>query len=82
MAHRDFRYFIAAFTISFIGTWAYNVALTVWVYDETGSAGWVAAATVGRFVPALVFSAYGGVLAERFERVRLMVLARPGSAPC
>jgi predicted MFS family arabinose efflux permease len=33
----------------------------------------VGAATVGRFVPALLLGAYGGVLAERFERVRLMV---------
>ena len=39
---------------------------------ETGSTGWVAAATVSRFVPALLFSPYPGGLAERFERVRLM----------
>jgi MFS family permease len=65
---------MAAFTASAIGSWAYNIALAVWIFDETGSAGWVGAATIGRFVPALLFSAYGGVLADRFERVKLMVV--------
>jgi CRP-like cAMP-binding protein/predicted MFS family arabinose efflux permease len=63
---------MAAFTTSAIGSWAYNVALAVWLLDETGEPGWIAASTVGRFVPALLMSAYGGVIAERFERVRLM----------
>jgi CRP-like cAMP-binding protein/predicted MFS family arabinose efflux permease len=74
LRHRDFRLLMIAFTASEIGSWAYNVALAVWIFQETGSAGWVGAATIGRFVPALLFSAYGGVLADRFERVRLMVV--------
>ena len=74
LKHRDFRLLMLAFTGSSIGTWAYNVALIVWIFDETGSATWVGAATIVRFVPAVVFSAYGGVIAERFERVRLMVI--------
>jgi MFS family permease len=74
LKHRDYRYFIGAFTTSAIGSWAYNVALAVWLIDATGSAGWVAGSTIARFAPALVMSAYGGVLAERFERVRLMAL--------
>ena len=72
LKHRDFRYLISAFTISDIGTWAYNVALTVWVFDETGSVGWIAAATACRFIPALIFSAYAGVLAEQFDKARFM----------
>lgn len=73
LRHRDYRFFIGAFTTSCIGSWAYNVALAVWLIDETGSSAWLAAATAARFGPALVMSAYGGVLADRFERVRLMV---------
>ena len=72
LRHRDFALFIGAFTTSSIGIWAYNVALVVWLLDDTGSPGWVAASTVCRFVPALLLSAYAGVVAERFERVRLM----------
>jgi MFS family permease len=74
LRHRDYRLLMGAFTASAIGSWAYNVALAVWIFDQTGSAGWIGAATIGRFVPALLFSAYGGVLADRFERIKLMVV--------
>ncbi len=74
LKHRDFRLLMVAFTGASIGSWAYNVALVVWIFDDTGSAAWVGASTIVRFVPAVIFSAYGGVIAERFERVRLMVV--------
>ncbi len=73
LRHRDFRLLMTAFSTSVIGSWAYEVALAVWIFQETGSAGWVGAATIARFIPALSFSSYGGVLAERFERVKFMV---------
>jgi Bacterial protein of unknown function (DUF894). len=74
LRHRDFRLLTLSLATSNAGSWAYNVGLAVYVYQETHSAAWVGAATVGRFVPSMLFSAYGGVLAERFERIKLMVL--------
>jgi MFS family permease len=73
LRHRDFRLLLTGYTAALIGSWAYNVGLAVWIYEETGSATWLAVATICRFVPALLFSTYAGVLADRFERVRLMV---------
>jgi MFS family permease len=73
LSHRDLRLLFGGLVISASGSWAYNVALLAYVFDRTGSLGWVGLAGLGRFVPALLFSTYGGVLAERFERVRLMV---------
>lgn len=73
LRRHDFRLLMSAFAISAAGSWAYNVGLAVFIFDQTHSAAWVGAATIGRFVPSLLFGAYGGVLAERFERVRLMV---------
>jgi predicted MFS family arabinose efflux permease len=73
LRHRDFRLLIVAFAVSAAGSWAYNVGLAVFVWEQTHSPTWVAAATIGRFVPSLVFGAYGGVLADRFERVRVMI---------
>ena len=70
---RDLRRLLGSQLVSSSGGWAYNVSLFVLLFDETHSTAWVAAGTVGKFVPSLLFSAYGGVLAERFERVRLMV---------
>lgn len=72
LAHRDLRLMLSAFAISAVGSWAYNIALWVWIFEETGSVGWVAATSLARFVPALVLSTYGGVLAERFERTVVM----------
>jgi MFS family permease len=73
LRHRDLRLLFGGLVISASGSWAYNVALLAYVFDRTHSLGWVGVAGLGRFVPALVFSTYGGVLAERFERVRLMI---------
>ena len=70
---RDLRRLLGSQIISASGSWAYNVALAVFLFERTHSAAWVAAGSLGRFVPALLFSAYGGVIAERFERIGLMV---------
>jgi CRP-like cAMP-binding protein/predicted MFS family arabinose efflux permease len=70
---RDLRRLLGSQLASASGSWAYNTALVVLLYDLTHSAGWVAAGTLARYLPSLVFSGYGGVIAERFERVRLLV---------
>lgn len=70
---RDLRLLMASQVISSTGSWAYAVALAVLLYDETHSTAWVAIGSLGRFVPPLLLSAYGGVVAERFERIHLMV---------
>lgn len=73
LRHRDVRLILGGLVVSATGSWAYNVALMVFVFDRTHSLTWVSAAGLGRYLPALLFSAYGGVVAERFERVRVMV---------
>jgi MFS family permease len=73
LAAPDLRRLLGGLVISLTGTWAYNVALLAFVFERTHSLGWVAAAGLVRFIPALLLSAYGGVIAERFERIRLMV---------
>jgi len=70
---RDLRRLLGSQLISASGSWAYSVALAVLLWERTHSTAWVAAGALGRFVPSLFFSAYGGVIAERFERVALMV---------
>ena len=73
LRRRDARLLFGGLVVSSTGSWAYNVALLAFVFERTHSLGWVAAAGLGRFIPALLFSAYGGVVAERYERVRLML---------
>src|SRR4051812_20434987 len=73
LRERDLRLLFGGLVISATGSWAYNVALLAFAFDQTHSLRWVGAAGLARFVPALLFSSYGGVVAERFERIRVMV---------
>jgi CRP-like cAMP-binding protein len=73
LAYRDYRWLVTGLAVSSIGVWAYNVALYVYVWNVTESPTWAAATTLGRFIPALLFSTYSGVVAERFERRRVMI---------
>ncbi len=73
LATPDFRWLSLGLAVSMIGSWAYNVALYVYVYDVTQSASWAAAVTLGRFVPSLILGTYGGVVAERRERRGLLI---------
>lgn len=70
---RDFRVLVLAFLVDQVGSWAYNVVLIVWVFDRTHSPTWIAAATASGWIPRLLCSAYAGVLADRYERTRVML---------
>src|SRR5947209_3452019 len=75
LRRRDLRLLFGGLVISATGSWAYNVALLGFLFARTHSLTWVGAGGLVRYVPALVFSTYGGVIAERTERIRLMVSA-------
>jgi MFS family permease len=75
LRHRDYRFLVAASSISQTGDWLYNVALLVWVYDATASPGWVAAVTVARLVPYVLVGPFGGVLADTYDRRKVLVVA-------
>jgi MFS family permease len=75
LRHRDFILMLTASLIGRVGSWAYNVVLIVYVYQRTGSVSWVAATTAAGWIPRIVFSAYAGVLADRFERTRTLLVS-------
>ena len=56
-----------------LGTGIAVIAMTVDVYDRTGSGKWVAALLVTDFVPMLVIGLLLGPLIDRFSRKRLMI---------
>ena len=72
-SHRDYRFLLPGFAISAIGDWLYGVSLVVYIYERTHSAGWVAAVTIVRLVPYVLFGALGGVVADRYERRNVML---------
>lgn len=73
LKQRDLRLLFGGLVTSATGSWAYNVGLLGFVYARTHSLTWVGAAGLARFVPSLLLSTYGGVIAERVERIGLMV---------
>lgn len=73
LRHHDFRWLMTGLAISNIGSFAYNVAIYVYVWEATGSAGWAAALTVGRLLPSMLFAGVGGLIAERQERRGLLI---------
>jgi MFS family permease len=72
--NRRWRAFIAGTSISTAGDFVYLVALVVYLIEETGSAGWVAAAATARMATFTLLGPIGGAIADRFDRRRLMVL--------
>ena len=59
---------------SSVGTWGYVVALMVYAYDQ-GGAGAVGLVGLIRWFPAAVAAPFGGMLGDRFPRLRVMVLS-------
>ena len=76
LRHRNFRLFFTGQLVSLIGTWMQTVALSWLVYRLTGRAtllGVVALATQG---PIVLFGSLGGVLADRVDPRRLLVITQ------
>ena len=73
LRHRDFRVLLAAIAVSGTGDWLYSVAIVVYIFDATGSPGWVAAVAFVRLLPYALLSGVAGELADRYNRRLLMV---------
>jgi MFS family permease len=73
LSHRDYRFLLPGFAISTIGDWLYGVSLVVLVYNRTHSAGWVAVVTIIKLIPYVAFGAFGGLVADRYERRSVML---------
>ena len=72
---RPFALLWSGQTISLLGDRVFQVALAWWVLEETGSAIAMGTVLVISIIPMLVFLLIGGVLVDRFPRVRLMLIS-------
>jgi MFS family permease len=70
-----FRALFAAIFASGLGTFIAVIALSVDVYDRTGSATWVSALLVADFLPSVAIGLLFGPLIDRLSRRRIMVVA-------
>ncbi len=72
---REFRWLMAAYSLQAIGQTFGTVAITVAVFEQTGSATWVAIAAAARLLPYVLLSGLAGVVADRVPRQRLLALS-------
>jgi predicted MFS family arabinose efflux permease len=73
LRRRPFRRLAAALAASQIGDWLYNVALAMVVIERTGSTTWIALTTAARVLPIVALGPLGGIVADRFDRRRVMI---------
>src|SRR5260221_7631096 len=76
LAVRPYRWYWAAQWPVFMGTWMEVVALGYYVYITTGSQTAVGVVGAADGIPAVVLSLYGGVLADRLPRRRILLVTQ------
>ncbi|MGW2601197.1 MFS transporter [Streptomyces klenkii] len=73
---RNYRLFATGQVVSNTGTWMQRIAQDWLVLSLTGSSAAVGITTALQFLPMLLFGLYGGVIADRCPKRRLLVLTQ------
>jgi MFS family permease len=80
LRHRDFRLFLLGQFVSLCGTWIQTVAQGWLVLQLTDSAFAVGLVTTLGSLPILLFTLYGGVVADRADKRKLVLVLQWGMA--
>lgn len=74
---RNYRLFATGQVVSLSGTWGQRVAQDWLVLELSGNSGVALGVTTAlQFLPVLLFGLYGGVLADRYDKRRLLLGAQ------
>ncbi|NGO69234.1 MFS transporter [Streptomyces sp. SB3404] len=73
---RNYRLFAVGQVVSNTGTWMQRIAQDWLVLSLTGSATAVGITTALQFLPLLLFGLYGGVIADRYNKRRLLLITQ------
>ena len=73
LRHRNYRVYFFGQILSFSGTWMQSTLQSWIVYRMTQSAAWLGAINFCFQLPAFLLSPLAGVVADHFERRRLMI---------
>jgi MFS family permease len=65
LRHRDYRLYFIGQTVSLIGTWAQNAAMSWLAAEMTHTSTWPALITAAGMLPTFVLGVWGGGLADR-----------------
>jgi DHA3 family tetracycline resistance protein-like MFS transporter len=75
LKHRPFALLWAGQTISRLGDSLHRIALAWWVLEKTGSAAAMGTVLVLTQIPLLLFLLIGGIVVDRFPRIRIMFVS-------
>jgi len=76
LRYRNYRLYWVGQLISIIGTWMQSTAQAWLVFQMTGSAFSLGLVTTLQFLPVMLFSLIGGVIADRLPKRRLMMITQ------
>jgi MFS family permease len=76
LAHRDFGLYIAGNSVSLIGTWMQRIAVGWLAWELSRSGAVLGLVAFCDLFPAVVIGPFGGVLADRMSRKRLIMIAQ------
>ncbi|WP_225801106.1 MFS transporter [Streptomyces sp. NK15101] len=79
---RNYRLFFAGAIVSNTGTWMARITQDWLVLSLTGSAAAVGITTALQFLPMLLFGLYGGVIADRYPKRRLLLVSQAALGLC
>lgn len=77
---RTFYTLILTQVFSLIGSQISGLAISIWVYNQTGSATPLALVSFFFIIPQVVAASFSGVLADRWDRRYVMMLSDAGQA--
>ncbi len=73
LRHRNYRLFFTGQAISTVGTWMQSIAMPWLVLQLTGKDFLVGLTLAVQFLPMLLFGPFGGIVADRFPKRRILV---------
>jgi MFS family permease len=76
LKHRNFRLYFIGQTVSNTGNWLTNIAITLLVLQRTNSGLAVGLLAACQYGPILLLSIYGGVIADRYNKRRTLLLTQ------
>jgi MFS family permease len=76
LRYRNFRIFFIGQLVSLHGTWMQSVAQAWLVYRLTESGFMLGLTGTATLLPALIFGLFGGALADRFSRKKLLIVVQ------
>ncbi|PPL17192.1 MFS transporter [Microterricola pindariensis] len=78
--NRSYLLFWVGAIITNTGSWVSAIAIPFVIFDFTGSGVWLGIVAVATFVPGVILAPYGGVLADRYPRRKVLLMTQAAGA--